>query len=86
MTLFLSGIAVSHGAVLRALRKEDGPARIIQSSYGFLRTEPLEPNVWDAHKDVHGWFDRLDGNMYVKDTIDWLVQKVSDLFSHSTSA
>jgi hypothetical protein len=71
-----SGTAVAHGAVLRALRKEDGPARIVQSSYGFLRTEPHEPEVWEAHKNIRAWYDKVDGQMYVKDTIDWLIKKV----------
>ena len=71
------GTAVAHGAVLRALRKEDGPARIVQSSYGFLRTEPHEPEEWEAHKNVRAWYDKVDGQMYVKNTIDWLIKKVS---------
>jgi len=67
---------VAVGAVLRALRKEDGPARIIQSSYGFLRTEPYEPEAIEAHKDVHPWFDPLDGMKYIKNTILWFIRKV----------
>ncbi|RAL67075.1 hypothetical protein DID88_007855 [Monilinia fructigena] len=35
--------AVASGAVLRALDKKNGPERISQSSYGFLRHEPWEP-------------------------------------------
>jgi hypothetical protein len=65
------------GAVLRALEKEDGPARITQSSYGFLRTEPHEPEVLAAHKEVRPTIDKLDGKDYVRNTIDWLVKKVS---------
>lgn len=71
-----SGTAVAHGAVLRALRKEDGPARIVQSSYGFLRTEPHEPEVLEAHQSIRPWYDKVDGLPYVKDTIDWLIKKV----------
>jgi hypothetical protein len=77
LTKLRSGTAVAHGAVLRALRKEDGPARIVQSSYGFLRTEPHEPEVWNAHQNIRAWYDKVDGQMYVKDTIDWLITKVS---------
>jgi hypothetical protein len=58
------------------LRKEDGPARIVQSSYGFLRIEPHEPEVWEAHRNIHPWYDKVDGLYYVKDTIDWLIKKV----------
>jgi hypothetical protein len=68
---------VARGAVLRALRKEDGPDRIIQSSYGFLRTEPWEPDVFEAHKEAHPRYDKTDGERYVKNTIDWLIKKVS---------
>jgi hypothetical protein len=77
LTIYPRGTAVAHGAVLRALRKEDGPARIVQSSYGFLRTEPHEPKVWEAHKGVRPWYDKVDGLTYVKNTIDWLIKKVS---------
>jgi hypothetical protein len=65
------------GAVLRALEKEDGPARITQSSYGFLRTEPHDPENCQAHKEVRPTIDKLDGGKYVRNTIDWLVKKVS---------
>lgn len=66
------------GAVLRALNKEDGPSRITRSSFGFLRTEPHEPNVFPAHKaPVRPTLDKLDGKKYVRNTIDWLVKKVS---------
>ena len=65
------------GAVLRALRKEDGPARIIQSSYGILRTEPHDPKLYEAHKDARPYLEPLNGVKYVKDTIDWIIKKVS---------
>jgi len=74
-----SETAVSLGAVLRALEKEDGPARITQSSYGFLRTEPHEPDNFQAHKEVRPTIDKVDGGKYVRHTIDWLVKKVSCL-------
>lgn len=67
---------MSMGAVLRALEKEEGPARITQSSYGFLRTEPHEPTVFQAHQEVRPTVDKLDGKKYVRNTIDWLVKKV----------
>jgi hypothetical protein len=71
---------VSLGAVLRALEKEEGPARITQSSYGFLRTEPHEPEVFQAHKEVRPTIDKLDGKRYIRNTIDWLVKKVAAIF------
>lgn len=63
--------------MLRALEKEDGPIRITQSSYGFLRTEPHDPDNFQAHKEVRPTIDKLDGGKYVRHTIDWLVKKVS---------
>ncbi|OCL14979.1 hypothetical protein AOQ84DRAFT_307992 [Glonium stellatum] len=69
------GTAVASGAILRALNKEDGPARFIRSSYGFLRTEPYEPEVTPAHVGVKPSYDHLDGNQYIRDTIDWVVKK-----------
>ena len=68
------------GAVLRALNKSNGPARVSLSSYGFLRTEPHEPDCIEAHREVKKpTYDPLDGKHYVKNTIDWLVKKVPDL-------
>lgn len=64
---------MAHGAVLRAMDKEKGPDRIPQCSYGFLRTEPFKE--WKEHKGVKPSVDELDGQKYVKNTIDWLVKK-----------
>jgi hypothetical protein len=44
---------------------------------GFLRIEPHEPEVWEAHGNIHPWYDKVDGLYYVKDTIDWLIEKAS---------
>jgi hypothetical protein len=71
---------------MRALEKKDGPNRITLCSYGFLRTEPHEPDVWEAHKNVRPTMDKLDGNMYVRNTIDWLVKRVSCPLVASMSA
>lgn len=68
--------AVARGAILRAMRKDDGPARIIQSSYGFLRHEELNEDACLAHKGVKGQIDKEDGRTYVRKTIDWLIVKV----------
>jgi len=50
------------------------------SSYGFLRTEPYEPEVVLAHREIkRPWHDPLDGKKYVKNTIDWLVKKGEEI-------
>ncbi|KAH8816829.1 Hsp70 family protein-like protein [Xylogone sp. PMI_703] len=68
--------AVALGAAMRALNKEHGPARIIGSSYGFLRTEPYEPHELEEHRGpVKPWVDPCDGLEYVRNTIDWLIPK-----------
>jgi hypothetical protein len=76
-----SETAVSLGAVLRTLEKGDGPERISKSSYGFLRTEPHEPEICRAHTEQRPTTDKLDGKKYIRNTIDWLVKVASDLTS-----
>jgi hypothetical protein len=66
---------VARGAVLRALRKEDGPARILQSSYGFIRDEPYLD--YDAHITQVPEKDAVNGRKYLDHTIDWMIHKVS---------
>jgi hypothetical protein len=56
----------------------DGPERRIRSSYGILRSEPYQPNRWQAHENAFPWHDPLDGDKYIKNTIDWVVNKVCD--------
>jgi hypothetical protein len=68
--------AVAHGAVLRAANKVDGPERRVRSSYGIYWTERYEPTVWEAHATANPWYDPVDGNWYIKKTIDWVVNKV----------
>lgn len=73
-----SETAIATGAILRALNPEQGPTRIIGSSYGFLRTEPHEPECIDAHKYSNPKrVDPIDGERYVKNTIFWVLKKVS---------
>jgi hypothetical protein len=67
---------VARGAVLRALNKDSGPRRITDCSYGFLRTEPWEPDQIPAHSKVKCHIDKADGEKYVDNTIDWLIVKV----------
>lgn len=71
----LPNTAVSHGAVLRAANKIDGPERIVRSSYGILRTEPYEPLILPAHSKAYPWTDPIDGNKYIKNAIDWIINK-----------
>ncbi|KAF2175978.1 hypothetical protein K469DRAFT_608704 [Zopfia rhizophila CBS 207.26] len=71
--------AVARGAVLRALKKNDGPSRITQCSYGFLRTEPYEPHFYEAHKRTKPRIDPVDGERYVHGTIDWLIKAGDEL-------
>jgi hypothetical protein len=70
--------AVACGAVIRALRKEDGPARILQSSYGFLRTEPY--GTQEAHASQKPKPDKIDGLDYIDNTIEWMIHKVATAF------
>ena len=70
---------MSVGAVLRALRKEDGPNRVLQSSYGFLRSEPYkgEKDAEGAHEDQDKRRDPIDGLEYIDNTIRWEIHKVA---------
>jgi hypothetical protein len=70
--------AVARGAVLRALRKEDGPARILESSYGFVRTELY--GTQEAHSTQTPKRDKIDGFDYIDDTIEWIINKVETPF------
>ncbi|KFY61304.1 hypothetical protein V496_05074 [Pseudogymnoascus sp. VKM F-4515 (FW-2607)] len=66
--------AVARGAVLRALRKEFGPARITRSSYGVLRTLLYDENN-PQHRKVWVSRDRADGELYIMNTIQWVLSK-----------
>ena len=68
--------AVARGAVLRALRKEDGPTRITRSSFGILRTDLYNEDL-PAHQHVKPTIDKADGLSWVRDTIEWVIHKVS---------
>ena len=72
---------MARGAVLRALRKEDGPARVLQASYGFIRTERYNTEV--EHVGQVPVTDKIDGNQYIDNTIDWVIKKVSIRPFHS---
>ena len=67
--------AVARGAVLRALRKEDGPERFTRSSYGILRSERY--NEEDLkHRKFRVTRSPADGELYIMDTIFWVIEKV----------
>jgi membrane-associated HD superfamily phosphohydrolase len=67
--------AVARGAVLRALRKEFGPDRITRSSYGVLRSELYDKNN-SRHRKFRVSRDRADGELYIMNTIHWVLDKV----------
>lgn len=67
---------MAKGAILRALKKGDGPKRVIQCSYGFLRDELYDPDKYPEHKKARAKVDEADGNLYIIDTIDWLISAV----------
>ncbi|KAH7310909.1 hypothetical protein B0I35DRAFT_397312 [Stachybotrys elegans] len=64
--------AVASGAVLRALNKTQGPQRIARSSYGVLRAEPFGDH--GAHEGLTPSYDKLDGQPYIMNTIDWVLK------------
>lgn len=65
---------MARGAVLRALRKEDGPARVLQASYGFIRTEVYNTEV--EHLGQVPITDKIDGKQYIDNAIEWVIKKV----------
>lgn len=71
--------AIACGALVRASRKkEDGPKRHLQSSYGLLRREYHQPDAFEFHKEAKIYRDALDGKHYVK-TIEWPLVKVRSI-------
>lgn len=67
--------AVARGAVLRALRKENGPQRYIRSSYGVLRSIPYDHSNL-KHRRFRVERSATDGELYVTHTIHWILEKV----------
>ena len=68
--------AVARGAVLRALNKRFGPSRITQCSYGFILSEPFQPEVFEAHSQTKCRINEVDGERYVDETIRWVIRAV----------
>ncbi|KAI1775051.1 hypothetical protein F4818DRAFT_451981 [Hypoxylon cercidicola] len=73
-----SVVAVASGAVLRALNKDNGPKRQIQSSYGIRLDEPQ--GFYKEHGKAKAFCDRVDGLKYVR-TIDWKLKRSETLES-----
>lgn len=65
---------MSQGAILRAARKEDGPARISQSSYGFIRDERFKD--FEEHAEQIPKADSASGLLYIDKTIEWVIHSV----------
>ncbi|KAI9693060.1 MAG: hypothetical protein M1822_005055 [Bathelium mastoideum] len=70
---------VARGAVLRSLNKENGPSRISRLSYGFQRTEHYKDFKEHVEAGVVPSVDKVDGFKYVKNTIEWVIQKGVEL-------
>jgi hypothetical protein len=67
--------AIASGAVLRALNKAGGPKRTSFSSYGFLRVEPYQPKICEAHREAIPTRDEVDDEDYVT-AIEYFMVKV----------
>ncbi|PNP78988.1 hypothetical protein FNYG_07650 [Fusarium nygamai] len=65
---------VSSGGVYQASNKANGPERIVQCSYGILRTEPLMAHPEHRFKKVT-WSPQ-DGTPYITNTIFWFLTRV----------
>lgn len=70
---------VSHGAVFRALNKENGPERRIQASFGLLQDERYNKNFEGhvQHRITEGTMDPAEG--WAVDVIEWLIKLVCRL-------
>jgi hypothetical protein len=49
-------------------------------SYGFLISEPYEPEVYEEHRKTRCRINKADGERYVDETIHWVIRAVSGLF------
>ncbi|EXJ88661.1 hypothetical protein A1O1_05592 [Capronia coronata CBS 617.96] len=66
--------AVARGAVLRALRKENGPGRITRSSYGILQSQRYNEDDL-KHRKFRVSRSPADGELYIMNTINWIIHK-----------
>ncbi|OKL63609.1 hypothetical protein UA08_00508 [Talaromyces atroroseus] len=67
-------VAVSHGAVFRALNKEYGPRRQLQSNFGFLQIVEYNRKL-RAHRAGFRTRNGINGKEYMYDVIDWVIKK-----------
>ncbi|THC88294.1 hypothetical protein EYZ11_012257 [Aspergillus tanneri] len=69
--------AVSSGAILQALRKDNGPARTTFSSFGILQDEPYDPkNAAHVAQPRARKSHNITKKSYIHETISWFVNKV----------
>lgn len=75
-----SATGVATGAIHRAVNKEHGPKRIPRQSIGILRHIPY-PTLAKTYKQPvlrqAKTFNKTLNQMYIMDTIEWLVKKAS---------
>lgn len=57
-----------------------GATFISRSSYGIQRTEHFIPDL-EGHRSSHPMVDSVDGQRYIRNTIDWVIQKVRVIYS-----
>lgn len=69
------GTIVSHGAVLRAFNKKDGPMRMLNVNFGFMVIEEYDER-YAAHREVFPLPSQEDGKRYVEGCIQWKIRKV----------
>lgn len=70
----------SHGAVFRAMNKEHGPIRKLQSNFGFLQIEEYDPkNI--GHRAGIATHNPIDGKRYIYSVLDWVIKKVLVIYS-----
>jgi hypothetical protein len=64
-----------------ALNKEYGIDRVSRASYGILCSEIFDDDFEGHRVAEDSVMQDIDGEYYVKDTLSWLIKRVSVLFS-----
>ena len=75
---------IAKGGILRALDKTNGPVRVPRMSYGVLRHIPYQPEAVEEFPELEGPMSAckpkkgcmLDGELYIDNTIDWVIKAV----------
>jgi hypothetical protein len=62
-----------------------GPSRITQCSYGFLQSEPYDPDSIEAHQSTKCRINRTDGEKYVDGTLQWVITAASNHWNPKNS-